>query len=85
MARVFSAFNTDLALLTHTVWMDNRVAVVAKYKYMTNAILPKGVSIGLDARVLAKHKDKIPDVKETDDKKPYPNAPIQDASSRSEA
>ncbi|KAJ7927028.1 hypothetical protein B0H13DRAFT_1861790 [Mycena leptocephala] len=102
MARVFSAFNTDLPLLTHTVWMDNRVAVVAKYKYMTNAVLPKGIvgggrdkvrsycqrlikSIGLDARVLAKHKDKIPDVKETDDKKPYPNAPIQDAFSRSEA
>jgi hypothetical protein len=60
MARVFSAFNTDLALLIHTgrssiscdleadsrfspVWMDHRVAVVAKYKYMTNTVLPKGI------------------------------------------
>ncbi|KAF7335550.1 hypothetical protein MVEN_02208900 [Mycena venus] len=41
MARILAAFNRDLALLTHTVWMDNRIAILMELKYMMDRILPE--------------------------------------------
>ncbi|KAJ6496025.1 hypothetical protein C8R45DRAFT_984778 [Mycena sanguinolenta] len=40
---VFEAFNRDLALLTHTVWMHNRSAILTEFKYMKNGVFSEGM------------------------------------------
>ncbi|KAJ7776109.1 hypothetical protein B0H16DRAFT_1505688 [Mycena metata] len=51
ISAIFHAFNRDLTLITHTVWMQNRDRVLAELKAMTNGVLPPGA--------IAQHNDKI--------------------------
>ncbi|KAJ7932048.1 hypothetical protein B0H13DRAFT_1956427 [Mycena leptocephala] len=43
MARIFAAFNRDLALITETVWRENLPIIRAEFKYMVNGVLPDGM------------------------------------------
>ncbi|KAJ7932130.1 hypothetical protein B0H13DRAFT_1956626 [Mycena leptocephala] len=43
MARIFAAFNRDLALITETVWRENLPIIRAEFKYMLNGVLPDGM------------------------------------------
>ncbi|KAJ6483712.1 hypothetical protein C8R47DRAFT_1217405 [Mycena vitilis] len=43
-ARLFTAFNRDLDLVTHAVWIDNRAIILAELKAMLNGVLPEGTT-----------------------------------------
>ncbi|KAJ7671332.1 hypothetical protein DFH06DRAFT_1468093 [Mycena polygramma] len=43
-ARIFTAFNRDLDLVTHSVWIDNRAIILAELKAMLNGVLPEGTT-----------------------------------------
>ncbi|KAJ7776140.1 hypothetical protein B0H16DRAFT_1879551 [Mycena metata] len=51
ISAIFHAFNRDLNLITHTVWIHNRDRVLAELKAMTNGALPPGA--------ITQHNDKI--------------------------
>ncbi|KAJ7776105.1 hypothetical protein B0H16DRAFT_1505673, partial [Mycena metata] len=51
ISAIFHAFNRDLTLITHTVWIQNRDRVLVELKAMSNGVLPPGV--------IPQHNDKI--------------------------
>ncbi|KAJ7505704.1 hypothetical protein B0H11DRAFT_1975738 [Mycena galericulata] len=43
VARIFFAFNRDLAMITSTVWIHNKAAILAELKYMREGVTPAGM------------------------------------------
>ncbi|KAJ7472112.1 hypothetical protein FB451DRAFT_1559262 [Mycena latifolia] len=43
-ARLALAFNRDLSLVTHTVWVHHRQLILTELKYMREGVLPRGVN-----------------------------------------